>query len=334
VGIVLIDYRGVVEPNPDAGAEGSAGDEAQPSETKAKRRSSAAMDASEEELPTMLAQDWAGRLSASWLANVDRLEAQLLPVSELLFGAARLQPGEHVLDVGCGGGATTREAARLVGPTGHVTGVDVAAGMIEVASAGESGPDAGLVDWLVGDAQTHEFAPGWADIVLSRFGVMFFADPVAAFANLRRATKPGGRFVAAVWQPRTATELQRRPVEVAVAAAARHGVTLPVRPPDKGPFSLGTAELTARILTEAGWIDPAFEPHELVLYAGGPGRTPDEAATTSLSFGTLSELVSQLPAPVIAEIQAALAQDYASAHDGNGVALKGAMAILSARAPV
>ena len=235
--------------------------------------------------------------------------------------------------MGCGGGATTREAAQLVGPSGHVTGIDVAAGMIDVASVGETGPGAGLVDWLVADAQTHAFAPGWADVVLSRFGVMFFADPVAAFANLRRAAKPGARFVAAVWQPRTATELQRRPVEVAVATAARHGVTLPVRPPDQGPFSLGTAALTARILTAAGWVEPAFEPHTLTLYAGGPGRTPEEAAATSLSFGTLSELVSRLPEPLIADIQAALAEDYASVYDGTGVALTGAMAILSAHSP-
>ena len=142
------------------------------------------------------AADWAGDSAKRWASQADRLEAQLIPVSEVLFRAARLRAGEHVLDVGCGRGATTLEAARMVGRDGAVTGIDIAATLIDEARQfGAATPN---VEFVIADAQRHDFDRAHFDVAISRFGVMFFDDAVAAFSKLRAAMRPGGRFVGAV----------------------------------------------------------------------------------------------------------------------------------------
>lgn len=119
---------------------------------------------------------WDPERVASWLRRAEGLERQLAPVSAVLFAAADLQPGERVLDVGCGSGPTTREAAAVVGTSGRVTGIDVSADMIEAARAASS-PS---IEWIVADVATWEPPPTVWNVVISRFGVMFFDDPPAA----------------------------------------------------------------------------------------------------------------------------------------------------------
>jgi SAM-dependent methyltransferase len=140
--------------------------------------------------------DWAASTADHWLDNADRLEAQLVPISELLFSRAGLTPSLSVLDVGCGRGSTTRAAATLIGK-GRAIGLDLSAEMISGAR------DLDVMDtctWIAGDATDADLGQLEIDVVISRFGLMFFAEPVRAMANVRSALRPGGRVVAVAWQ--------------------------------------------------------------------------------------------------------------------------------------
>lgn len=180
---------------------------------------------------------WRSRLSNDWLQQASQLEAMLAPVDEPLLSAAALRPGESVVDIGCGRGPTSWRAAALVGANGRVVGVDVGEAVIEAAR--QVTPTAGTapVQWISHDAATLRLERP-VDVVISRFGVMFFEDAAAAFANLRSMVHDGGRLAVAVWQPRTASEFQRRSLDVAVEAAARRGVELTLPDPTSGPLSL------------------------------------------------------------------------------------------------
>jgi SAM-dependent methyltransferase len=145
---------------------------------------------------------WDDERAALWLANVDARERQLQPVSDALFDRANLQPGECVLDVGVGSGPTTGQAWEAVRPDGSVTGIDIAPPMI---AAARQRVTASEIEWLVGDAASYDLPPRTYDAVISRFGVMFFADPVAGFRNLCEATRPGGRLIVTVWSNLYAT---------------------------------------------------------------------------------------------------------------------------------
>ncbi|MDZ4236127.1 MAG: class I SAM-dependent methyltransferase, partial [Dietzia sp.] len=123
---------------------------------------------------------WTPERVARWLQQSEGIERQLAPASAVLLDTAALQPGERLLDVGCGTGPTTRDAAAAVGPSGRVTGLDISADMIEAARS--VSPES--IDWIVADVATWDPPPGAWDVVISRFGVMFFADPVTVFANL------------------------------------------------------------------------------------------------------------------------------------------------------
>lgn len=275
----------------------------------------------------MTTADWAGERAQAWAAKADRLEAQIEPVSGLLFAAAGVGRGERVLDVGCGRGATTRQAAEAAGPDGEVVGLDVAANLIEEAGR-LADADLGI-RWLVADAQRAELPPAHFDVVLSRFGVMFFDDPEAAFANLLAATAPGGRLCVAVWQTRDRSEILQRPLDVALEAAARHDHKLEFPPPDFGPCAFGDPETTTGFLTRAGWSDVRFTPHVLDMYAGGPGAVAD-AVDVALTMGSLQVALTGAPPGVVDAIRDALIADLAPAHDGTGVKLTGAVAIVTA----
>ena len=150
---------------------------------------------------TAQAEHWnSGDAIEHWLRNQDRYDRMLQPFADLILQTAALQPGEQVLDVGCGYGATTLEAARRVAP-GPVLGVDLSGPMLSVAKDRAAGSGLANVAFEHGDVQVYPFGPARFDAVISRFGVMFFEDPVAAFANIRSAVRPGGRLVFACWQP-------------------------------------------------------------------------------------------------------------------------------------
>jgi ubiquinone/menaquinone biosynthesis C-methylase UbiE len=253
---------------------------------------------------------WAGDRVARWLSRAAELERALAAVADVLFAAAALRPGERVLDVGCGTGPTTRRAAREVGPTGRVTGLDISAEMLAAAAAQPDQDGAAPLAWITADAATWRPDHDAFDVVLSRLGVMFFADPAAAFSRLATATRPGGRLAMAVWGRRDESELFAVPLHAVLDEMRRRGVTIQEPPDDRGPFSLHDPAAVTALLTAAGWSDVTCTPHRLRLPLAG-GLDPASAATAVYDSGPVRAVTTQLDeshrAAVTAAITAALA---------------------------
>jgi SAM-dependent methyltransferase len=198
---------------------------------------------------------WA-REGEEWVRQAARYDSMNAKFGEAMLDAAALQPNENVLDVGCGNGASSLEAARRVQPDGSVLGVDLSAPMLELAR--HRAVEAGLanVEFVEHDAQVHVFAQGSFDVVISRFGVMFFENPEAAFANLARAVRPGGRLAMVVWEDILKSEW----IVIPGAAAAEHVGFPDFGPPGApGPFALADRERVEKVLLGAGFSDVSLE---------------------------------------------------------------------------
>jgi SAM-dependent methyltransferase len=214
-----------------------------------------------QELREEQAAMWNGSSGEAWIAAQAVLDDLFRPVEALLADAAASPGATNVLDVGCGTGATTIALARRLGPSATCTGVDVSAPMIDLArrrAAGES-PQPRFV---CADAGTHPFEPEAFDVLTSRFGVMFFGDPVAAFANLHRATAPGGALRAVVWRGP-----EDNPFMTTAATAAADVLpegALPQRAPGApGQFAFADPDRVHAILDGGGWRDPDLEAVDL-----------------------------------------------------------------------
>lgn len=284
-------------------------------------------------VPEFASAGWAGETSKRWAVHAEQIEAMLAPVDDILLPAASLQAGERTLDIGCGRGVTTRAAAAAVGRTGQVTGLDISPTLIAEAELIGPADDSAPLAWIAADAATHGFSADGFDVAISRFGVMFFDDPVTAFANLGGAVRSGGRLVAAVWQRQDSSDFQSLSINTAVRVAAEHGVAVRPEPPDSGPFAYGSLHHTEPILQAAGWVDVTVEPFELPLYVGGPGTTPEQAVTMGRQVGPLGVLMRDLPAEVADAVATAVAEEMQVRWDGVGVPLTAAIAIVKAHRP-
>lgn len=269
---------------------------------------------------------WSGDRVARWLQLAEGLEKQLEPVSALLFEAAMLQPGEAVLDVGCGTGPTTRAALAAVGSTGQVTGIDISPEMLAAAAAVPGGDS---IVWRAADVVTWQPDSTW-DVVVSRFGVMFFSDPQAAFAALALATRPGGRLCFAVWSRRDESALFALPLHAAARALRSAGREVILPPDDGGPFSLCDDERVHLLLTAAGWSDVAIAPHALTLPFAG-GLPIAEAAVAALNFGPMRDLAADLADDERELVLAAIRDAFADRVDPGGrVMLPASVRVLTA----
>jgi SAM-dependent methyltransferase len=228
---------------------------------------------------------WNGGAAEMWVAQQERLDRQLGPLGRAALAALAPRAGEHVLDVGCGTGTTTLQIADAVGPSGRVVGVDIS---MPLLAAARSRNRPGQVSFVQADAQTHVFDEPF-DAIYSRFGVMFFADPVAAFANLRRALKPNGRLTFVCWRALDENPLMAAPLD----AAAKHLPPMPP-PPDPhapGPFAFADETRVGRILETAGFRAIALTAHDEEI--GGSDR-----ATTlelALQIGPLGRILREHP---------------------------------------
>lgn len=272
---------------------------------------------------TEMAEYWNGRPADVWVREADRFDVMLAPFGRRLLVVTALMPGERVLDVGCGNGAISREAARAVGQSGQVTGLDLSGPMLEVARrrAQEEGIDATFIQ---GDAQTASLDPP-VDVVVSRFGVMFFDDPVAAFANLAKATRPGGRLCFVCWQEMFANEWLAVP---SMAIVAHVGIPELPEPGAPGPFAFADTERTTDILGSAGWSEVTIEEHREGMRMG---RDPEEVVAFMLSDEMGRRVVEgKDPAAVKAGTEAAIEalRPFATPE---GVVLTGASWIVMAR---
>ncbi|WP_128430025.1 class I SAM-dependent methyltransferase [Streptomyces cyaneus] len=192
---------------------------------------------------------WNGPGGHAWVDAQAVLDEVLRPFEDLLVEAVAAEHAEHVLDVGCGSGGTTVAVARRLGPAGRCVGVDISEPMITAARA-RAEREGTPVSFIRADAQEHVFEPAAFDLVISRFGVMFFNDPVRAFANLRRAARDGAglRFVA--WRSPEENPF----MTTAERAAAPILPNLPARRSDgPGQFGLADSDRVRRILEESGW---------------------------------------------------------------------------------
>jgi SAM-dependent methyltransferase len=186
------------------------------------------------------------------VANWERRELLTERVTRHVLGAALLQSGERVLEVGSGGGKLALLAGKQVSPRGHVTGADISQGMVELAAARAAAAKAKNVNFVVADCQSDKVPGGPFDAVISQFGVMFFEDPVAAFANIRAHLKRGARLSFACWQPFTRNPWFPGPV-LARFLPPGPARLAPARP-EPGPFAFGDPGYVRSILQEAGFI--------------------------------------------------------------------------------
>jgi SAM-dependent methyltransferase len=195
------------------------------------------------------AEEWDGREGDHWVQHADRYDALSQRITPHLMDAAAVGAADRVLDVGCGCGLTTRTAAHAAS-AGSVLGVDLSAAMLQEAERRARAERLANVGFEQGDAQVHTFSPAAFDLAISRFGVMFFENPVASFANVASAIRSGGRFVFLCWQ-----DLPFNDWIMVPAGPALSYVPFPDLGPEgaPGPFSLADADRIRRILTEAGF---------------------------------------------------------------------------------
>jgi SAM-dependent methyltransferase len=269
---------------------------------------------------------WNGVGGRTWVERQAHTDITLTRVSDALLAFAAPRVGERVLDVGCGCGATTLDVARAVGPTGRVVAVDISAPMLDEGRRRAALAGVGNVDWRREDPATAELE-GF-DLLISAFGLMFFGDPVAAFAHMRRAAEPGARMAFVSWRA-----LAENPwIGVPMQAAAAH---LPPRPKPNprapGMFGFADTQHVAEILTAAGWAPPRFERLDVDLdIAAGRGLT--EAVAQSTQIGAVNSWLRNQPAEIAAAATASIRAALAPYEDGASVRLPGAMWLVSSAA--
>jgi SAM-dependent methyltransferase len=227
---------------------------------------------------------WNGDAGQRWVAQQERLDAMLEDIGAAALRAAAVKPDEHVLDIGCGCGKTSLELADIVGAKGRVLGADISAPMLAHAKS-RIGARPQLA-FMHADASTHRFEPSF-DLVFSRFGVMFFADPDVAFANLRKALKPSGRLAFVCWREPRENDWVRIPI-----AAAREHVPPqpPLGPEDPGPFAFANPGRVRRILANGGFDVITMRPFDTQMPMGD---SLDDAVDYLQEFGPVSRLLKE-----------------------------------------
>jgi SAM-dependent methyltransferase len=256
------------------------------------------------------------------VGDVNFYDAELRRHNVAFRAAADVRPGDHVLDIGCGAGQTTRDAARAA-VNGSALGVDVSARMLERARRIAEAEGLRNVTFEHGDAQSHRFSPVRFDLCISRFGTMFFTDPVAAFTNIGRAMRPGARLVLLVWQ-----DADRNEWFTAIRQALAGSTPPAPTDSDLEPFSLADPTHTRRILTAAGFADVGFTAvHEPVYY----GPDPDAAHDAVLGLRHACDLLASLDPATTEEAADRLRATLVAHHAGSGVLFESRAWIITGR---
>lgn len=251
---------------------------------------------------------WNGPVAQSWVDRAAHFERGFTGITAALMDFAAPMAGEAVLDIGCGAGATTVAIAQRVA-SGKATGVDISKVFIDAARA-LHGDKASFIE---ADATEYPFQPEF-DLIISRLGLMFFADPVRSFANIRKALKPGGRLAFVCWCPMEEIPGLIEPYRAALPLLPPAEPTPPDAP---GPFGLANADRTRRILAEAGWCNIHIEkamPLSLV------GTTLDEAIDQTMNLGPLARRTRDLPQSVKDQVREAIAPVLARYQTAEGIA--------------
>ena len=270
---------------------------------------------------------WNSAATRAWADQYARMDRAVAALTKELLDLATPQPGERVLDIGCGPGTTVLELARRVGPGGHVLGADVSEP--SVARACERIATAGLrhAEAIVADASVHPFTPDSFELAFSRFGIMFFSDPVAAFENVQRAMKPGGRLALAVFRAASETLWPNAPLE-----AVRHLLPpIPTPGPDEpGPFSWADPARVHRILEGAGFSEVSLTPLDPEIQLAGP-KGEAEAADFVMVMGPLMRVLPCLSAAERENVRATLEVYFRGHAAPHGIVLPAEIWVVRAR---
>ncbi|MBL6455209.1 methyltransferase domain-containing protein [Belnapia sp. T6] len=272
------------------------------------------------------AEFWNGPLTRAWARQHDRIDARFAPILDLLLARAAPRPGESVLDIGCGSGTSVLALAERVGSGGRVVGIDIAAESVAVAQRRIAAAGLRQAEVLLADAATHPFPPGSFDLLVSRFGVMFFEEPVAAFAHLRSALKPGARVALAAFR----AGAENRWTSGAVAAV--RDLISPPPPPgpeDPGQFAFADPARVERILRGAGFAEMALASEDVPMRLGADA---EEAAGFAMTLGQVSRALQDAPEDLREAVRARLLDFYRAAEGPDGVVMPAAIWLVSARA--
>jgi len=267
---------------------------------------------------------WNATAGQTWARFQEQLDRQIEPLGLEAMRSLAPAPGERIIDVGCGCGQTSLELAARVTATGAVSGADISVPMLEVARARLVPDGAATPDFRQVDAQTGDLGEGSFDAVFSRFGVMFFSDPVAAFSNLRKALKPEGRLAFVCWRPFQENLWMRAPME---AAQPFLPPSPPVDPTAPGPFAFADSNRVRTILADAGFADVTF--HAFNTSIGGSNL--DQTVDLAFRVGPLGAVLREQPdlAPTVA---GAVRSALAPYETPSGVLMPAAVWIVQARA--
>jgi ubiquinone/menaquinone biosynthesis C-methylase UbiE len=269
---------------------------------------------------------WNGPGGQRWTDRQQAQDIMLAPVSDILIERAKAEGGERIVDVGCGCGATSFALAQRVGPGGHVLGIDISAPML--AQARKVQPAGLPVDFVLADATVYPFEPASFDLLFSRFGVMFFADPALSFANMRRAMRPSGRVSFACWREPRENPWMMTPLQ----AVYQHVPKMPpVGPEDPGPFAFASEARVRRILSAAGFSGIEMEPRGLMLDIA-IGRGLEAAVESAIEIGPASRALEGQPPDMRAAAKNSIREALAPLAKGQAVPLPGSIWIVTASA--
>ena len=269
---------------------------------------------------------WSGPAAEQWATHADRIDAMMRPMTDDVLALAHVQPGERVLDIGFGSGATSLRMANAVLPGGSVTGVDISPQLLHVARARAAKADA-PVRFVEADAGAAQLDQSF-DAAFSRFGVMFFEQPSAAFTNIRRHMRRGARMTFVCWRPITENGWAMAPLE-----AIKPMFDTPWTPSNTdapGPFAFSDPAKVERILAQAGWSSIAIARWDGDNVIAG-GVSLEESTDFLLRIGPSARAIAERGLDPVA-VRARLMDALAPLHDGTGVALSAACWFVSATA--
>ena len=271
---------------------------------------------------------WNGQTGQKWVRDADRLDALLRPFSDAVLETVSLVEGERVLDIGCGAGALTIAAASQAGAKHGAIGIDVSKPLLSLAEHRAISLSAPASFKEVDAADYQSDHP--ADALISRFGVMFFADPVAAFANLRGNVRPGGRMTFACWQSLAENDWARAPLDAALPLLSVPPQPSP--PGSPGPFAFADQDLIGSILRNSSWNDIDIQAWNGPVTL--PGDTLQEVAGFMVELGPVARLVKEAGID-LSRVEDALIDNLSNHRDSrNGrVTMPAAAWIVSAKAP-